>query len=174
MVARVLWEDLVSVQIRVPRWGKLKIKIMYGLKAKLLVFLLRISMGWMFFYSGASKILSGHWSAYDYLTQATTFNGFFSWLAQSQNLTWVNFVNEWAQLLIGAALIIGIFVKPAAWGGIALLFLYYLPVLDFPMVSGEFYLVDMHVIYILVLMLLMRLRAGKHFGLSAISERFSS
>jgi thiosulfate dehydrogenase [quinone] large subunit len=147
---------------------------MYGLKGKFLIFLLRISMGWMFFYSGASKILNVHWSARDYLLDAKTFSNFFGWLALPQNIGWVNFANEWAQLLIGTALLIGIFVRPAAWGGVILMVLYYLPVLDFPRAGADGYIVDAHIIYALILLLLIRLRAGKHFGLSAISERFSS
>jgi len=137
---------------------------MYG-RPKFLLFLLRVSMGWIFFYSGLSKILSGNWTAKAYLENAQTFSNLYAWFASPANIGWVDFVNQWGQLLIGAALILGVFVRSASFGGILLMILYYFPVLDFPAVGEHAFLVDEHVIYALVLMLLIRFKAGSFYSL---------
>lgn len=138
---------------------------MYG-KPNFLIFLLRLSLGWLFFYSGLTKVMDKTWTAKPFLEAAKTWPELFGWLASPDNIGWVNLVNSWGQLLIGAALILGIFVGVAAFAGFLLMLLYYLPILDFPRVGEHGYLVDEHIIYALALVLLIRLRAGRFFGLS--------
>lgn len=127
---------------------------------------LRLGMGWYFFYAGLSKILNPEWTAAGYLNNATTFPGFFEWLASAGNIGWVSFVNEWGLLLIGVSLLIGLLVRYASWAGIALMVLYWLPILDFPM-AGHGFLIDEHIIYILVFLVLIYSNAGKYIGLDA-------
>lgn len=143
---------------------------MYG-KPKILLFLLRVGMGWIFFYSGITKIFDSKWSSKSFLLQAKTFPELFRWFASPANIGWVDFLNKWGELAIGAALILGVFMGIAAFSGILLMVLYYLPGLSFPFVGTSFYIVDEHIIYILVLLLLARLKAGKIFGLSQIFGR---
>ena len=131
------------------------------------MFLLRISLGWIFFYSGITKIFNSAWSAKGFLEAAKTLPDLFALLASPQNIGWVNFVNEWGQLLIGAALILGVFASAAAWSAILLMLLYYLPGLNFPYVANG-YLIDEHIIFILALLILIRTRAGKFFSLGSI------
>ena len=63
------------------------------------LFLLRISLGWLFIYSGITKILDREWSAEAYLKSAKTFPEFYSRLAGPDFLPIVNIVNEWGQLV---------------------------------------------------------------------------
>ena len=129
--------------------------------------LLRIAMGWLLFYAGITKVLDPGWSAAGYLRGAKTFTGFFQWLATPANIGWVNFLNEWGLTLLGISLILGIGVRLSGVLGAALMMLYYFPILQFPRIAPHSYLVDEHVVYALVLLLLAAQRAGRTFGLEA-------
>ncbi|MDO8504545.1 MAG: DoxX family protein [Candidatus Liptonbacteria bacterium] len=125
----------------------------------------RVSLGWLFFYSGITKILNPDWSAAGYIKGAQIFPSFFAWLLRPDILPTVNFLNEWGQLLLGVSLIIGFLVRPSAFFGAALLALYYLAALKFPYPNANSYIVDEHIIYIFILLYFAAIRAGKVFGL---------
>ncbi len=128
------------------------------------LFLLRITIGWLFLNAGIAKVIEPTWSAAKYLSAATTFNGFFGWLASSSMLPIVNFLVEWGLVLMGLALILGVCVRYASYAGAVLMFLFYLPVLNFPTV-GHGYIVDDHIIYIAALLTLAGFEAGTVWGL---------
>ena len=132
---------------------------------KLFLVLLRLSMGWLFFYAGITKVLNPTWSAAGYLKGAKTFTGFYHWLASPEILPFTNFFNEWGLTLIGAALILGVFVRLSSFLGAGMMLLYYFPILTFPKVGANAYLVDDHIIYAFVLLFLGVIRAGQYFGL---------
>ena len=132
---------------------------------KVSLFLLRISLGWMFFYTGVTKVLNPEWSAAGYLKGAKTFVWFYQWLIAPSVLPIVNFVNEWGLTLLGISLILGIGVRLSSFLGALLMLLYYFVVLDFPYPNPNSFLVDEHIIYALVLLLFANLRAGRVWGL---------
>ncbi|MDP3785346.1 MAG: DoxX family protein [bacterium] len=132
---------------------------------KVSLFLLRISLGWMFFWAGITKVLDPAWSAEGYLNGAKMFIGFYQWLISPNILPIVNFVNEWGLTLLGISLILGIGVRLSSILGAALMALYYFPILDFPYPNQHSFLVDEHIIYALVLLLFANLRAGRVLGL---------
>ena len=129
------------------------------------MFLLRIGMGWLMFYAGITKVLNPAWSAQGYLKGAKTFPGFYQWLLQPDVLPIINFINEWGLTLLGVSLILGIGVRLSSIFGAVLMLLYYFPILDFPYPNPHSYIVDEHIIYALVLLLLAGLRAGRIWGL---------
>lgn len=137
------------------------------------IFLLRVALGFLFFYAGITKIMNPDWSAAGYLRVAKTFPELFQWFASDSNLIWINPINEWGLTLIGLALIFGIFVRWASLGGILLMLLYYLPVLEFPYIAPHSYIVDEHVIYALVFLLFFASNAGKFWGLDGIFRKHS-
>lgn len=132
------------------------------------IFLLRLAMGWFFFYAGITKVLDSTWSAAGYLESAKTLSGLYHWFASAQNIGWVNFINEWGLTLIGISLIFGILVRWASLGGILLMTLYYLSILQFPYIAPHSLLVDEHIIYILVFLLFFASRAGQIWGLDSL------
>ena len=138
------------------------------LSQKITLFLTRISIGWLFFYAGITRILDPSWSAAEYIAQAQTFPGFYAWLASPAVIGLVNFLNEWGLTLIGLALIVGIFVRWVSWTGMLMMLLYYFPIFSFPYAGDHSYLVDEHVIYILVLTLLIVFDAGKQWGFDGL------
>ena len=118
------------------------------------LFLLRIALGWLFLYSGITKIINPKWTAAGYLQSAKTFSGFYHWLASPSLLPVTNFINEWGMTLVGAFLILGVFVRISSFAGAVLMFLYYLPILTFPYVAPRSYLVDEHIVYALSFLVL--------------------
>lgn len=132
---------------------------------KVSLFLLRVSIGWLFFYSGVTKIANPEWSAAGFLNNAKTFQEFFSFFAQPEILPLVNILNSWGQMLIGAALLLGIFVRLASFSGVLLMILYYLPILQFPYPNQSSFIIDQHIIYAAALLVLATLKAGKAWGL---------
>jgi thiosulfate dehydrogenase [quinone] large subunit len=133
-----------------------------------LVFALRIALGGLFFYAGLSKILKPAWSAAGYLTGAQTFHGFFQWLTTPGIITVVNFVNEWGLLLLGISLLLGLAVRLSTIPGAVLMFLYYLVILHFPYVGQNYFLIDDHIIFIICLLYLYAVNAGKFWGLDSL------
>jgi thiosulfate dehydrogenase [quinone] large subunit len=131
--------------------------------AKTITLLLRLALGWLFFYAGISKLTDPSWSAAGFLQTANTFPEFFRWFAMPQHITWVNLVNAWGLTLIGISLIAGACMRWAAYAGILLMALYYLPGLTFPYLPHA-YLVDEHVIYSLALLLLITTHANHIYG----------
>lgn len=135
---------------------------------KFILFLLRISIGWLIFYAGITKVLNPGWSAEGFLRGAKTFSGFYQWLTTPEILQIVNFLNAWGVMLIGVSLILGIFVRFSATLGVVVMALYYFPILVFPYAGEHSYLVDEHVIYALVLTLLASSAASKAWSIRGI------
>ncbi|OHA25029.1 MAG: hypothetical protein A3D52_00610 [Candidatus Taylorbacteria bacterium RIFCSPHIGHO2_02_FULL_44_36] len=132
---------------------------------KISLFLLRISLGWLFFYAGITKVFNPEWSAAGYLKGAKTFVWFYQSLMGPNILPMVNFVNEWSLTLLGISLILGIGVRLSSILGAFLMLLYYFARLDFPYPDPNSFLIDQHIIYALVLLLFANLRAGRIWGL---------
>ncbi len=133
--------------------------------SKFALFLLRVATGWLMFYAGITKVFDPSWSAAGYLEGAKTFPAFYQWLLQPDILPVIDFVNEWGLTLLGASLILGIGVRLSSLLGAALMLLYYFPVLDFPYPNPHSYIVDEHIIYVLVLLFFSAIRAGRVWGL---------
>lgn len=133
----------------------------------------RVCLGWLYLYAGATKVLDPEWSAEGYLKGAKSLTGLYAWLASPSVLPAVNFINEWGLTLLGVSLIVGGLVRLSAPLGAAMMALYWIPILDFPHV-GHGYLVDEHVIYAAVLIYLCAVRAGRYAGIDAVlrNQRF--
>lgn len=88
---------------------------------------LRLMIGWHFLYEGGIKLLNPGWTSRSYLLDsAWIFKGAFEWIANNSNaLAVADLLNAWGLLLIGLALILGIFTRIASISGIVLLLLYY-------------------------------------------------
>lgn len=132
---------------------------------KFSLFLLRISLGWLYFYAGITKVLDPAWSAAGYIQGAKTFPGFYQLFLSPDILPIVNFMNAWGLTLLGVSLLLGVFVRLSSSLGIGLMALYYFAILNFPYVGEHSYLVDEHVIYICALLVLVTSRAGRFWGL---------
>ena len=131
------------------------------------LFFLRIVMGWLFFYAGYVQLVAEKWSAGGYIKGAQNFKGLYLWLLRPDVLPIISQVNKWALILLGVSLIVGAFIRLSASLGVVLMFLYYFA-LPFPAQSSHGLIVDEHIIYIGVLVVLAALRAGRVLGMDAL------
>jgi len=127
--------------------------------------ILRVSLGWMYLWAGITKVLTPGWSAAGYLQGAKTFPALFQWFASPAMLPFTNFMNEWGLTLLGVSLILGVFIRWTAPLGIALMVLYYLPILQFPYPNVNSFIVDEHFIYVCSLLVIWVFKAGNFWGL---------
>lgn len=132
---------------------------------KIYIFLLRISLGILFFYAGITKVVNPNWSAAGYLKGAKTLPELYNFFLQPSVLPVVNFVNEWGLTLLGVSLLLGIFVRLSSKLGVLLMLLYYIPILEFPYIGTHSFLVDEHIIYIFSLLVVGSAKAGRFLGL---------
>src|SRR3990167_7427454 len=140
---------------------------------KMAVFLSRVCLGILFFYAGIIKVLNPNWSAAGYLNSAKTFPGLYQWFASVGNIGWINFMNEWGLTLVGVALITGLLVRWASLGGVLIMVFYYFAILQFPYVGPNSFLVDDHIIFISVFLVLIASNAGTFWGLDSwFQKRF--
>jgi len=137
------------------------------------LFLLRIAFGWLFLYSGITKILNPNWTALEYLKSAKTMTFLYQWFSTPGNIELINILNSWGQLLIGLSLIFGVLVRLSSLFGILMMFLYYIPELSFPYVGKNAFLVDQHIIYILIFTVLFEFdKDMKKFNLALLLSRY--
>ncbi|MCK9361607.1 DoxX family protein [Patescibacteria group bacterium] len=128
------------------------------------LFALRLSLGWLFFYAGITKIFNPAWSAAGYLKGAKTFAMLFGWMLDPSVLPFINFMNAWGLALLGVSLLAGGLVRYSAYAGVLLMTLYYLAAMDFPYPNAHAFLVDEHVIYSVALLTLVAFDAGRIWG----------
>ena len=131
---------------------------------KFFLFVSRITVGWMFFYAGITKVLDPQWSAEGYLKGAKAFTWFFQMLLDPSILPIINFMNKWGLTFLGISLILGLFVRFSSLLAVLLMALYYIA-LGFPYPNPHSYIVDEHIIYISILLFFAAVKAGRVFGL---------
>jgi thiosulfate dehydrogenase [quinone] large subunit len=148
---------------------------------------LRILMGWVFFYAGAEKLLGigleagKTWSAAGFLKFATlgalpgsadgavinpTHDFWVSLASNSQALAFINFIVPVGEVLIGAALILGLATRFASLMGVIMIGLFYIASWDFSLgiVNSDF-------VYVIVTGFLGVVAAGEVYGLDPYVER---
>lgn len=95
---------------------------------KLIITILRMAIGWHFFYEGCAKLFSKEWTSEGYLVNAQGFlSDFFHWLAASyERLVVVDALNIAGLVLIGLSLSVGLLSRWTSLVGAVLITLYYL------------------------------------------------
>src|SRR3989344_8359856 len=138
--------------------------------ARVPILLLRLGIGWLFFYAGWSKVVTYFTDAPDFTAAGFLshlqgpFGGLFSSLTGN---TLVDYLNAYGLLLIGIAILLGVLVRWSAFWGIVLMALYYLA--GFP--PEHSFVVDEHIVYILVLIVLSAIGVGRALGLDGALEK---
>ena len=134
------------------------------------IFFLRLAMGWTFLVAGVSKVFDPEWSAAGYLQFAIPEgNPFMGMWATMAGNPLIDGLNAWGALLIGISLLLGALTRwSAAWGIVMMLFYWASTrtgglLQGFPSEHG--FVIDDHIIYALVLLLLIAVRAGRDRGL---------
>jgi thiosulfate dehydrogenase [quinone] large subunit len=144
------------------------------------LFVMRISMGWVLFQGGITKVLDPTWSAGGFLRNAipagNPLSGFFVLLANDW-LWLIDPLNQWGLTLTGLGLLLGAFVRwNAFWGAVMMMF-YWLSALHGGLLAGlpvaHGWVVDDHLIYAVLLFGIGAFGAGRILGLDARIEESS-
>jgi thiosulfate dehydrogenase [quinone] large subunit len=135
--------------------------------SKLILILLRISVGWYFLYQGIVTILNPEWTILPYIKDPGTFSNFYLYLARPDILPYVSYLVKGLFVLIGAFLIIGLFVRVFGLLGTILQLFFYFPLLHFPY-AGSYYIVNQELLVALLVLYLVLIRAGEFFGMGTM------
>ncbi|MCC6947924.1 MAG: DoxX family membrane protein [Bradyrhizobiaceae bacterium] len=137
-----------------------------------LILFFRLAMGWTFFYAALRQVSAPAWSVAGFLNNTKTFHDVFSIFATPDVAPIVSFLVAYGHLLIGLSLILGLMVRVSASFAILLMILYWMAHMNFPYIdSATNFILDYHLVYAGVLLLLIIKRAGRVFGLDAWAEK---
>jgi thiosulfate dehydrogenase [quinone] large subunit len=140
---------------------------------------LRMLIGWHFFYEGLAKVTSEYWTSAGFLSESKfIFSDLFvSLAANPASLSVVDFINKWALLVIGLALLLGILSRAATVAGIILLALYYIAappfvgyVYSMP-TEGSYLIVNKVLIELAALVVLLAFPTSRMIGLDRLLSR---
>jgi thiosulfate dehydrogenase [quinone] large subunit len=138
-------------------------------------------MGWIILQGGLSKLVTyldatpdNDWTAAGFLRNVPAGNpltGFFASLAGNPL---IDLLNMWGLTLVGLALLIGAFVRFSAfWGGV-MMFFYWLASLEGGLLDGlpvaHGWVVDDHMVYIVLLFALGAFGTGRILGVDRVIE----
>ena len=117
--------------------------------ALIAITVMRVLVGWHFLYEGVSKLSSPSWSAVGYMRAARgPFADLFRWIASQPNLLDnANLITMYGLTIVGVLLILGLFTRVAAIGGMAFILLFYL---CNPPFVGYFYTIPTEGSYLIV------------------------
>jgi thiosulfate dehydrogenase [quinone] large subunit len=140
---------------------------------------LRMLIGWHFLYEGVAKLSNPYWTSAGYLQESKGwFSGFFMDLANNPGaLGVVDNLNQWGLLLIGLALLVGVFSRTAAFAGVILLALYYLAVPPFPTLEyampseGSYLIVNKILVELAALLVIVGFPTAHRIGLDRLLFR---
>jgi len=149
--------------------------------------LLRTLIGWHFMYEGIVKLVwpawtragvpLGRFSSAGYLRTSTgPFADFFRSFADAPWLPWLDLLMAWGLLLVGLALMLGLFTQLAGAGALALLALFYFSWLPTrgvyePGTEGNYLLVNKNLIEAAAVLVVLVFRTGRIAGLDLLLAR---
>ena len=132
---------------------------------RVIILLLRLALGLNFFYLGFSVLFN---SALGTQIRARSFGNLYSWLATSPvQGDWVHPVAQWAFLIIGICLVLGLLTRLASIAGIAVVLLSYLPTISYSTLSVSQFIND-EVIVVICLLIIIFSSAGTYLGLDTL------
>jgi uncharacterized membrane protein YphA (DoxX/SURF4 family) len=142
--------------------GKSGSKLPHSLR--IVILFLRLALGLDFFYLAFSVLFN---PSLGQQLHARSLNGFYAWLATSGTAAvggdWIHPFAQWAFLIIGACLIIGLATRFTSIVAIILTLLSFLPNISYYAISVAQFIND-EVIVIICLLILVFSDAGSYFG----------
>ena len=151
-------------------------RMQVSIRALTALTVLRIFIGWHFLYEGILKLFNPNWTAKGYLISAELFTGFYEWLSTDSMIGIVDSANIIILIVVGAALILGIFERSAVVLGIALLLMYYAAhpaFMSSPQLGaeGNYWLINKNLIEAAALAVLYQLPSSSFFGLQVFRKK---
>jgi len=144
--------------------------------AMIAITVLRVVVGWHFLFEGIAKLTSPSWSAAGYMRASRgPFAAFFRWIASNpQLLDNANLSTMYGLTIVGVLLMLGLFTRIAAAGGIGFILLFYL--CNPPFVGyfyslpteGTYLIVNKNLVELCALAVILLTRSGLFAGLDRI------
>lgn len=142
--------------------------------------IIRIVVGWHFLYEGFAKIISGTWSSAPFLAGSRwIFAPVFNAMAESAAVTgFVDLLNIWGMILIGAGLILGVFIRFASGAGALMLLFYFVAYPPIPgytvsvPVEGSYLWINKTLIELFVLLAFVFIPGEMQFSLARLYRRW--
>ena len=144
--------------------------------AMLAITVLRVVIGWHFLYEGVAKLTSSTWSAAGYMRASRgPLAELFRWIAsQPQLLDNANLITMYGLTVVGLLLMLGLFTRLAAAGGIFFILLFYLcnpPFIGYFYAiptEGTYLIVNKNVVELCALVVILLTGTGRFAGLDGI------
>lgn len=128
---------------------------------RVIILLLRVALGLDFFYLGFSALFN---PTLGVQIRARSFGNLYSWLASPAQSGWMYPFAQWAFLIIGACLILGLLTRLASIAGIVLALFSYLPTISYAALSVSQF-INNEVIVVICLLIIIISGAGSYLGL---------
>jgi len=139
-----------------------------------LILFFRLVMAWVFLYAASHQVFDPSWSVAGFLNSTKTFHPLYSQFTGPTIAPILTFLVGYGHLLIGLSLLSGLLVRVSSVFGILLMLVYWTAHMDFPYISDTTnFLIDEHIVFAGVLVLLIVEHAGHIFGLDAWAEKLS-
>jgi thiosulfate dehydrogenase (quinone) large subunit len=144
--------------------------------AMIAITVLRVVIGWHFLYEGVSKLTSTTWSAAGYMKASRgPLAEFFRWIAsQPHLLDNANLITMYGLTIVGVLLMLGLFTRLAAAGGISFILLFYLcnpPFIGYFYAiptEGTYLIVNKNLVELCALVVILLTGTGRFAGLDGI------
>ncbi|MFY0689587.1 MAG: DoxX family membrane protein [Cyclobacteriaceae bacterium] len=137
----------------------------------------RLLIGWHFLYEGVVKLHNPGWTSKGYLLSSQGwFRPLFEWMAGDGLISMIDFMNIFCLMVVGLALVLGLFERIGSIIGIGLLLMYYLSHPPFPGLSeagteGSYWIVNKNLIEAAGLWVIYQFPTGDYFGIKRLMDR---
>jgi thiosulfate dehydrogenase [quinone] large subunit len=139
------------------------------------VFIFRLLMAWTFLYAASHQgMFNPKFSAAGFLSHTKTFHDVYAVLATPSADPILTFLVSYGHLLIGLSLLVGLMVRVSAAFAVALLLMYWTAHMEWPFIENRNnFIIDYHIVYAVVCIYLIKMRAGHVWGLDGWIEKLS-
>jgi thiosulfate dehydrogenase [quinone] large subunit len=139
-----------------------------------LVVFFRLTMAWTFLYAASHQVFDPDWTVVGFLSHTKTFHDLFAVFTTPTMAPITTVLVEYGHLLIGLSLLFGLMVRVSAAAGIMLMLVYWMAHMDWPFIENKNNLIiDQHIVYAGVLVLLIVKQAGHVWGFDALAEKLA-
>jgi thiosulfate dehydrogenase [quinone] large subunit len=168
MSQRKLETELLGKEIR---FGYSENRVGYSLLA------MRVSIGWIMFQGGLTKLLDPSWTAAGYLNNVPGGNPFVGSWSMMAGMPMVDMLVTWGLVLTGLGLILGAFFRWSAFWASVMNLLFWASSLEGGLMQGlpvaHGWVIDSHIVYVMLLFGLAAFGAGRILGVDQYLEEHS-
>jgi thiosulfate dehydrogenase (quinone) large subunit len=139
-----------------------------------LIFYFRLAMAWTFLYASSHQVFDSTFTVVGFLGHTKTFHDLFAFFTTPLMAPVTTILVEYGHLLIGLSLLFGLMVRVSASFGVLLMLIYWMAHMDWPFIENKNnFVIDYHLVYAGVLVLLIAKQAGHVWGLDALVEKLT-